>query len=88
MGAWSYEVLSNDRALDTMWDLVDSKNLKEDIIKFKRNNPIRKDIASYILNKDKINSDVYFGLLDSKFDITEIRNVVMSWQNKKIKERI
>ena len=33
MGAWSYEVLSNDRALDTMWDLVDSKNLKEDIIK-------------------------------------------------------
>lgn len=60
----------------------------KDIIKFKRNNPIRKDIASYILNKDKINSDVYFGLLDSKFDITEIRNVVMSWQNKKIKERI
>ena len=33
MGAWSYEVLSNDRALDTMWDVVDSKNLKEDIIK-------------------------------------------------------
>ena len=32
MGAWSYEVLSNDRALDTMWDLVDSKNLKEDIL--------------------------------------------------------
>lgn len=29
MGAWSYEVLSNDRALDTMWDLVDSKNLKK-----------------------------------------------------------
>lgn len=32
MGAWSYEVLSNDRALDTMWDLADSKNLKGDII--------------------------------------------------------
>ena len=37
MGAWSYEVLSNDRALDTMWDLVDSKNLKEDIIKLLEN---------------------------------------------------
>lgn len=33
MGAWGYEVLSNDKALDTMYDLVDSKNLKEDIIK-------------------------------------------------------
>lgn len=60
----------------------------KDIIKFKKNNPIRKDIASYILNKDKINSDIYFGLLDKKFDITEIRNIVISWQNKKIKERI
>ena len=37
MGAWSYEVLSNDRALDAMWDLVDSKNLKEDIIKLIEN---------------------------------------------------
>lgn len=37
MGVWSYEVLSNDRALDTMWDLVDSKNLKEDIIKLLEN---------------------------------------------------
>lgn len=25
MGAWSYEVLSNDRALDTMWKLVEQK---------------------------------------------------------------
>lgn len=33
MGAWGYEVLSNDRALDTMYDLIDSKNLKEDIEK-------------------------------------------------------
>ena len=32
MGAWGYEVLSNDRALDTMWNLADSKNLKGDII--------------------------------------------------------
>lgn len=31
MGAWGYEVLSNDRALDTMWDLADSKNLKGNI---------------------------------------------------------
>ncbi len=29
MGAWSYEVLSNDRALDAMWNLADSKNLKK-----------------------------------------------------------
>lgn len=32
MGAWSYEVLSNDRALDAMWNLADSKNLKENVI--------------------------------------------------------
>ena len=37
MGAWSYEVLSNDTALDTMWHLVDSKNIKEDIIKLLKN---------------------------------------------------
>ena len=44
MGAWSYEVLSNDRALDTMLDLVDSKNLKEDIIKLIENGDIDEEI--------------------------------------------
>ena len=33
MGAWSYEVLSNDRALDTMMDLEESKDIKADVIK-------------------------------------------------------
>ena len=33
MGAWSYEVLSNDRALDTMMDLEDSKDIKADVVK-------------------------------------------------------
>lgn len=37
MGAWSYEVLSNDVALDTMYDLIDSKNLKYDITKLLEN---------------------------------------------------
>lgn len=37
MGAWSYEVLSNDRALDAMWNLADSKNLKENIIELLEN---------------------------------------------------
>lgn len=31
MGAWSYEVMSNDSALDLMGDLVDSKDIKTDI---------------------------------------------------------
>lgn len=31
MGAWSYEVLSNDCALDMMGDLVDSKNIRNDV---------------------------------------------------------
>ena len=31
MGAWSYEVLSNDSALDMMGDLCVSKNIKADI---------------------------------------------------------
>ena len=31
MGAWSYEVLSNDSALDMMGDLCVSKNIKTDI---------------------------------------------------------
>lgn len=33
MGAWSYEVLSNDSALDMLSDIEDSKNITEDIIK-------------------------------------------------------
>lgn len=31
MGAWSYEVLSNDSALDMMGELLDSKDIKTDI---------------------------------------------------------
>ena len=33
MGAWSYEVLSNDSALDKMLHLEDSNNIKEDVLK-------------------------------------------------------
>lgn len=33
MGAWSYEVLSNDIALDTMMDLEESKDIKADVVK-------------------------------------------------------
>lgn len=33
MGAWSYEVLSNDSALDMLSDLEDSTNIKADILK-------------------------------------------------------
>ena len=31
MGAWSYEVLTNDYALDMMGELVESKDIKADI---------------------------------------------------------
>lgn len=33
MGAWSFEVLSNDRALDVMSELEDSKDIKADVEK-------------------------------------------------------
>ena len=46
MGAWSYEVLSNDRALDTMLNLVDSKNLKEDILELLENGDINKKVLA------------------------------------------
>lgn len=46
MGAWSYEVLSNDRALDTMLDLVDSKNLKEDILELLENGDIDEKVLA------------------------------------------
>lgn len=46
MGAWSYEVLSNDRALDTMLDLVDSKNLKEDILELLKNGDIDEKVLA------------------------------------------
>lgn len=46
MGAWSYEVLSNDRALDTMWDLADSKNLKENIIELLESGDINKKVLA------------------------------------------
>lgn len=46
MGAWSYEVLSNDRALDTMWDLADSKNLKENIIELLESGNINEKVLA------------------------------------------
>ena len=46
MGAWSYEVLSNDRALDAMWDLADSKNLKENIIELLENGDINEKVLA------------------------------------------
>lgn len=60
----------------------------KDILKFAQDNHKRKDVANYILNKDKDNSNIYFSLLDGKFDISEIKSIVMGWQNKKIIERI
>ena len=63
MGAWSYEVLSNDRALDTMWDLVDSKNLKEDIIKLLENGDTdEKVLACEIVDI----SILFFNILDAR----------------------
>lgn len=46
MGAWSYEVLSNDRALDTMWDLVESENLKDDILELLENGDIDEKVLA------------------------------------------
>ena len=46
MGAWSYEVLSNDRALDAMWDLADSKNLKENVIEFLESGDINEKVLA------------------------------------------
>lgn len=65
----------------------DNDNWK-DILKFAQDNHKRKDVANYILNKDTDNSNIYFSLLDGKFDISEIKSIVMGWQNKKIIERI
>lgn len=65
----------------------DNDNWK-DVLKFAQDNHERKDVANYILNKDRDNSNIYFSLLDGKFDISEIKDIVMGWQNKKIIERI
>ena len=46
MGAWSYEVLSNDRALDAMLDLQESKNIKEDITKLLENGNIDEKVLA------------------------------------------
>lgn len=46
MGAWGYEVLSNDEALDAMWDLVDCKNLKENIMKLLENGGIHEKVLA------------------------------------------
>ena len=46
MGAWSYEVLSNDSALDMMGDLCVSKNIKTDIYNILRG---EHDINEFLL---------------------------------------
>lgn len=77
MGAWSYEVLSNDRALDTMWDLVDSKNLKEDIIKLIENGDTdEKVLACEIvdISINGIDEEILGGLYEHEDFFEKIQN--------------
>lgn len=46
MGSWGHEVLSNDRALDLMWSLVESTNIRNDIKKILEE---REDIDEMLL---------------------------------------
>lgn len=81
MGAWSYEVLSNDRALDAMWDLVDSKNLKEDIIKLLKNGDTdEKVLACEIIDIsiNGINEEILGGLYEYEEFFEKVQNNPMT----------
>lgn len=70
MGAWSYEVLSNDRALDTMWNLVESKNLKDDILELFENGDIDEKVLACEIVDISING-VDEEILGSLYDYEE-----------------
>ena len=81
MGAWSYEVLSNDRALDTMWDLVDSKNLKEDIIKLLENGDTDEKVLACEIVDISINGvdeEILGGLYEHEEFFKKIQNNPMT----------
>ena len=81
MGAWSYEVLSNDRALDTMLDLVDSKNLKEDIIKLIENGNIDEKVLACEIIDISINGvdeEILGGLYEYEEFFEKIQNNPMT----------
>ena len=81
MGAWSYEVLSNDRALDTMWDLVESKNLKDDILELLENGDIdEKVLACEIvdISINGIDEEILGGLYEYEEFFEKIQNDPMT----------
>lgn len=77
MGAWSFEVLSNDTALDTMGDLEDSKNIKVDIEKLLDNGSTdEKVLACEIvdISINGINEEILGSLYEYEEFFKEIQN--------------
>lgn len=81
MGAWSYEVLSNDRALDTMWNLVESKNLKDDILELFENGDIDEKVLACEIVDISINGvdeEILGGLYEYEEFFKSIQNNPMA----------
>lgn len=81
MGAWSYEVLSNDRALDTMWDLVESKNLKDNILELLENGDINEKVLACEIVDISINGvdeEILGGLYEYEEFFKSIQNNPMA----------
>lgn len=81
MGAWSYEVLSNDRALDTMWDLVESKNLKDNILELLENGDIDEKVLACEIVDISINGvdeEILGGLYEYEEFFKSIQNNPMA----------
>lgn len=77
MGAWSYEALSNDRALDKMLDLEDSKNLEEDIMELLENGDIDEKVLACEIVDISINGvdeEILGGLYEHEEFFKEIRS--------------
>lgn len=77
MGAWSFEVLSNDTALDTMGGLEDSKNIKVDIEKLLDNGSTdEKVLACEIvdISINGINEEILGSLYEYEEFFKEIQN--------------
>lgn len=81
MGAWSYEVLANDYALDVMGNLINNNNLKVDIIQLLENGDIDEKVLACEIVDISINGvdeEILGGLYEYEEFFEKIQNNPMT----------
>jgi hypothetical protein len=77
MGAWSFEVLTNDSALDAMWNLKDSKDVKSDVEKLLDDGDVEEKVLAceiVDISINGINEEILGGLYKYEEFFRSIQN--------------